>query len=103
MNSSRQLAAKAAAYFARADAAGRELTPEERQEVQSWLDAAEQQKAIEHSIKQLDPGNGLSEYVVTGAEDHPSGGWGDAFVKAEGYKRISDPARRGQSFSSGRD
>ena len=104
MNSSKQLADKAAAVFARADAEGRELTMEERSEVQGWVDAAQQQKDLEHSVKQLDPGDGkLSELVVTdgSSSETAGGGWGDAFVRSEGFKRIADPGRRGQSFTTG--
>jgi hypothetical protein len=92
----RQLAGEASALFDKADAEGRPLTPDEREEAEDKMrrfkDLRSRQQAFEVASQ-------------LGAPD--SEGWtfggdaGKAFTASQGYKAIRDPAMRGQTFTSG--
>lgn len=101
-----QLASEASALFDKADAEGRALLPEEREEAEEkvarFKDLQARQQAFSVAERIGTPGG--SEITGGGG---PGPGWvfggdaGKAFVASEGYKAIRDPAMRGQTFSSG--
>src|SRR5262245_45834271 len=93
-----QLASEASALFDRADAEGRALSPDEREEAEEkvarFKDLQARQQAFEVASKIGTP-DGRSE--ITGGDgrplSHPDAG--RAFIESEGYKAIADPATRG--------
>jgi len=98
-----QLAGEAAALFDRADAEGRQLTPAEREEAEEkvarFKDLRSRTQAFSVAERIGTPGNG----DLTGGDGRLLGSSdaGRAFVESEGYKRIADPATRGQRWSTG--
>jgi hypothetical protein len=98
-----QLASEASALFDKADAEGRVLTPEEREEatekVRRFKDLDARLKAFSVAEQIGTPGGS----GLTGGEGrplaHPDAG--KAFIESEGYKKIADPATRGQRWSTG--
>ena len=96
---SQELVADMNAVFARADRAGRDLSVAERAEVEELIVQARSQKRIENLGRELGGmGNRFSDPNSSFAG---GGGPGDRFIKSDGWKRISDPAARGQQWSSG--
>jgi HK97 family phage major capsid protein len=82
--------------FHQADLEGRDLDPEERAEVKSLLDRAKSAKEID------DIGRQLGAPMTSGFNGARFGGGpGDMFVKSEGWRRVADPASRGQQWSTG--
>jgi HK97 family phage major capsid protein len=98
-----QLASEASALFDRADAEGRALTPEEREEaaekVARFKDLQARQQAFSVAERIGTPGGS----DLNGGDGRPLGSSdaGRAFIESEGYKAISDPATRGQRWSTG--
>lgn len=98
-----QRAAEASALFDKADAEGRQLTPDEREEAEEkvarFKDLQARQQVFGVAERIGTPGMG----GLTGGDGRPlaSSDPGRAFVESEGYKAISDPATRGQKWSTG--
>jgi HK97 family phage major capsid protein len=98
-----QLAAEASAIFDKADAEGRQLMPEEREEAEEkvarFKDLQARQQVFGVAERIGTPGVG----GLTGGDGRPlaSSDAGLAFVESEGYKAISDPETRGQKWSTG--
>ena len=96
----KQYASEIEEVWARADREGRDLTPDERSHMQELVDATTSQHELEKSIRAMDPGS-ISFVTRQDGGAAISGGPGDVFVKSAGYQRISDPAGRGQQWSTG--
>jgi HK97 family phage major capsid protein len=97
MTEAQRLAREATNYFSEADAEGRDLTTGERNRVQACLDGVKRIQANEQ-ISRL---NGGMPDVMTDGRYSYGGGPGDRFVASQGWKSISDPASRGQQWSTG--
>jgi HK97 family phage major capsid protein len=94
-----QLVAEMNQIWDRADHAGRDLTMSERTNVQDLLLEIKAQKNIENLGREIGLGAGME--FSAGHYGGASGGPGDMFVRSEGFKRISDPGSRPQSWSTG--
>lgn len=97
-----EIAEQTREFWTRADAEGRGLTDSERAEVEANLGA------IKNLTKSIDTWNeltkndgGVRELFVDPSAGLGRGAPGDAFVKSEGYRKISDPAGRASRWSSG--
>ena len=93
------LAGEIEEMWSRAERDGRDLTPDERDQMQGLIETATAQHEIEKSIRAMDPGS--VSFVTRQDGGAISGGPGDVFVKSAAYQRIADPAGRGQSWSTG--
>jgi HK97 family phage major capsid protein len=97
MASPLSLALQAKAIVDAAREEGRPLTREENREVTDLIARSNTQSDVEKMSKSLGSPTGAGPtFNVTS-----SGGPGDQFVMSEGYKRISDPTSRPQSWSTG--
>jgi HK97 family phage major capsid protein len=96
--SARQLAEEIREKWNQAEVEGRDLTLAERREVQALIDSAESQHEIEKSMSSI----GLGDLGPTSADSIAIGGGpGARFVNSAEFKRLADPASRGQSWSTG--
>jgi HK97 family phage major capsid protein len=75
-----------------ADAGGRELTSTERSQVEGLLRRIDSAKVLE----ELDGDYGANRATASAYKTI-----GEAFVESDGYKKVRDPARRGETWSSG--
>ena len=92
------LVAEAQRIFERADVAARDLTQNERAEVESLLVEAKSAKRVEDLGREL--GGGFSSIMTGGGQ--PAGATpGEAFTASKGYQAIKSSGSRGQSWSSG--
>jgi len=89
--------------FARADAAGRDLTASERGDIEGLLDLAESARRVEGQIKNLgqELGAPLTQRMGADPFSATTGGPGDRFVSSSEFKKISDPGSRPQQWSVG--
>lgn len=89
--------------FRQADLEGRPLTAEERTYAQGLLDEAEQLGPMEKQFADLGRSLGAPGWSATVGGVGAMGGRtpGEAFVKSQEYRRISNPSARGQSWSTG--
>lgn len=98
-----QLASEASALFDKADAEGRPLRPEEREEAEEkvarFKDLQARQQAFSVAERIGTPGG--SEIIGGDGRPLAISDAGKAFVQSEGYKKIADPATRGQRWSTG--
>ena len=98
MNKSRRLLAQAHDLIDRVEAEGREFTEEERERSKSLLAQAQQAQDLEQQFREIE-GVGPMETIGSGGAIH--GGPGDLFVKSAAFKKIADPASRGQQWTTG--
>jgi HK97 family phage major capsid protein len=96
----KQYASEIEEVWARADREGRDLTPDERSNMQELVDAATSQHELEKSIRAMDPGS-VSFVTRQDGGGAISGGPGDRFIASKAYQRIADPSGRGQTWSTG--
>jgi HK97 family phage major capsid protein len=98
-----QLAKKARAIAKSADLEGRDLTQQERVELHGLLDEVESLKESGAQVAAFGKAIGGVDSSVpqVGGYHSASGGPGDMFVNSPGFKAISDPAHRGQQWTSG--
>jgi HK97 family phage major capsid protein len=87
--------------WARAEREGRDLTPGERANMEQLIEAAKSQHSLEKQIREMDPGASMLVRMGDGSPGYGGGGPGDVFVKSQAYQRVSDPASRGQTWSTG--
>src|SRR4051794_6433650 len=96
----KRLALEAQGMFEQADREGRALTGEERSYVKDLLDRAKEQREFEGDMTELGLGAGMESSVFAGGQSS-GGGPGDMFVRSEGFKKISDPGSRPQTWTTG--
>jgi hypothetical protein len=103
MSTAACLAQEAQAVFEAADRQNRALTADERTHVEGLLDRAQHHGSYEKKIAELGRNLGGVEFSVSSGSGTATtaGGPGDVFVQSPEYKRIKDPANRGQSWSTG--
>src|SRR3954454_21402770 len=82
--------------YKRAEDEGRELTPEERGQLEGLLDLARERKSEEDMKAQI---LNLSNDLGRTGTPTSGNGPGDVFVKSSGYQRILDPATRGANWT----
>src|SRR4051795_1647753 len=88
------------AIWVRADRAGRDLTPSERNEVEELLGDIKQMKSIEDLGREL--GAGFTSAMGDGSmQPLHSADPGSAFTASEGYKKVRTAAGRGQNWTTG--
>ena len=86
--------------WADSDAENRELTWQERREVDGLLGQIAEKKQAHHANATLDGAGGGWERGG-GSGLALGNGPGDVFIRSAGYKSIRDPSARTQKFSSG--
>jgi HK97 family phage major capsid protein len=99
-----RIALEAKTIFDAAEAEGRQLTADERTEVQSLLSRAEAARNGSKGIAPNIPPTSADAWAfLNGAATGPAGGGGPgaAFVASDGYKAIKNSASRPQQWSSG--
>ena len=99
VKSAKTLVAEAQRILERADVAARDLTQNERAEVESLLVEAKSAKRVEDLGREL--GGGMNNVFTDSHAGDGAGGPGDRFVKSPEYKRIKDPGSRGQNWGTG--
>jgi HK97 family phage major capsid protein len=87
--------------YAEADAAGRDLTPRERERVAELMNDALAQKNLEELERKL--GGTTTTRVFADSRSNFAGGAdpGAQFVASQGYKMVKSSELRGQSWTSG--
>lgn len=99
-----ELARAARAIFDRADDENREPTAEEQWAAKAMLDEAEALRT--KSGRRFAPPGGMSPeqaalFGMASATAYHGPRPGDLFVKSDGWRKVSDPATRGQQWSTG--
>jgi HK97 family phage major capsid protein len=90
---------EAKSIFDTADDAGRELTEDERERVESLLESAKANRDIEARMAELGQSIGAPELVPSSPAALASLSPGERFVRSDGYKSIR--AGRGENWSTG--
>jgi HK97 family phage major capsid protein len=96
-----QLADEADGLWKRAEAEGRDLTPEERIHVSGLVAELKPQLEMEKGIREIGLQLGGGANVVRQDGSHTGGGPGDVFVKSAAYQKVADPSARGQTWTTG--
>ena len=87
----------------RADAEGRDLTPDERDpHRRARRRARSRSTTIEKKMREIGGGGGEFRDPHRPERSDTGGGPGDVFVKSPGYQRIADSSGRGQTWTTGR-
>jgi HK97 family phage major capsid protein len=99
--SAKALADEIESIWNAADAAGRDLSPDERSHMKGLVDAAGAQHEIEKKIREIG-GGGMPSFAATDPNANWTGGGpGDVFVRSAGWKSVADPAGRASRWSTG--
>lgn len=106
MSRAAKLAHRAQAMFEAADLQNRELTADERVEVERLLNEAEELGPLEKQIDDIGRALGAPNSTVGGSDLLGLSGAapmdpGGVFVNSEGFKAIADPGGRSEQFSTG--